>query len=335
MSENLPAVKKEDREVVFVPFGSNDELRLTVGMVQQFIATRSKNNHTCGERDAIKFLMLCKARHLNPFEGDAFLLGYDGKDGTTFSLITAHQAFLKRAENHEEFDGMESGVLVFKKGKPQELIQREGDFLFDDDILAGGWATVHFKTRTYPIKRRVNLKTFRKPFGRWNDDPAGMICKCAEADALRSAFPTLLGGCYTEEEMPEPEGSKAAVSKRSRIGKAAPAVPDPEPEPKASPTLESLVAAGEAQAAEVEPVVENAVDEVDDEREIMHLAGVAEQLGCKPEEACLEFAERAYYENYERADAEKWLNTKPWEAPKPKGKPKTQQSMIPEGEIPF
>merc|ERR1711991_914366 len=58
------------------------------------------------------FLMLCRARKLNPFEGDAYLVGYDSKDGAKFSLITSHQALLKRAELCQQFDGMESGLIL-------------------------------------------------------------------------------------------------------------------------------------------------------------------------------------------------------------------------------
>ena len=131
--------------------------------------------------------MLCKAKRLNPFEGDAYLIGYDSKDGPSFSLITAHQAFLKRAECNDEYDGMESGVIVSNGGS---LVDRIGDFTMDDDKLVGAWARVHFKNRGHAMEKRVKLTTFNKGFGRWNIDPAGMIVKCAEADALRSAFPT-------------------------------------------------------------------------------------------------------------------------------------------------
>ena len=57
-----------------------------------------------------------------------------------------------------------------------------------------------------------------------NDDPAGMIVKCAEADALRSAFPTMLGGCYTEEEMPVPadQHNQPQENMRRRVQRAKP-----------------------------------------------------------------------------------------------------------------
>jgi phage recombination protein Bet len=215
----VPALAEKDR-VKFVPFMGDEPIELSCHIVKTMICVKTKSGHTCDNTQALRFIMLCKARKLNPFEGDAYLVGYDTtKDGPQFSLITSHQAFLKRAEVHPEYDGMESGVIV--KTKAGDIVDRVGDFMLDDDLLLGAWATVFFKTRKHPNTKRLNLKTFRKPFGRWNDDPAGMICKCAEADALRSAFPTQLGGMYLEDELPTPEGvQQQAASKSGRLTKS-------------------------------------------------------------------------------------------------------------------
>ena len=51
------------------------------------------------------------------------------------------------------------------------------------------------------MKKRVELKKFNKGFGLWNTMPEGMIVKCAEADALRASFPTMLGGLMLREEV--------------------------------------------------------------------------------------------------------------------------------------
>lgn len=207
-----------EREVSFVPFGATQEMmiRLNISMVQKFIANKTKSGAIASEEQCLKFLMLCKSRQLNPWEGDAYLIGYDGKDGPEFSLITAHQAFLKRAEPHPEFDGMESGVVVRKTDGT--LAELQGDFHMPDQILVGGWAKVHFKTRHYPMYKKLRLATFDKGFGRWKVDPAGMIVKCCEADALRSAFPNTLGGMYLREEAEvEVESSIVAPAKQSRL----------------------------------------------------------------------------------------------------------------------
>jgi phage recombination protein Bet len=198
-------MKTEDTEkqmIEFVPFGTKDKIQLTIEIVKRLIAVRTKSGKSCSDEDAFRFMLLCQARKLNPFEGDAFLIGFDGQAGPSFSLITAHQAFLKRAEVHPEFDGMESGTIVLRKNEVVELL---GDWHLPNDQILGGWATVFFKNRTHAMKKRVRLARFNKNYGVWRDDPAGMICKVAEADALRSSFPTMLGGMFIREEMlPEP-----------------------------------------------------------------------------------------------------------------------------------
>lgn len=208
----------------YVPFGGTEKIKLTVKIIQDLIAVPTRSGKTCSDRDAMKFLMLCRSRALDPFEGDCFLIGYDANDGATFSLITAHQAFLKRAECHPEYDGMESGLVISPAyacpqcsaeggravngnwvicsackgiGQTDEI---EGDIIPEEHQIVGGWARVHFKNRKIPMKKRVSLRSFAKGFGRWKDDTAGMIVKCAEADALRSSFPTKLGGLYLREE---------------------------------------------------------------------------------------------------------------------------------------
>lgn len=225
---NFAITRPQPKEVEFVPFGGGDKIKLSVAIIQNLIAVPTKTGKTCSERDAMKFLMLCRSRGLNPFEGDAFLIGYDSQDGPTFSLITAHQAFLKRAELHPEYDGMESGVIISPAlacpmcsaqggrevsnnwvvcsackgvGQTDEI---EGDIIPSESQLIGGWAKVHFKQRKVLTKKRLSIKTFNKGFGRWRDDPAGMIVKCAEADALRSSFPTKFGGMYLREEQELP-----------------------------------------------------------------------------------------------------------------------------------
>jgi phage recombination protein Bet len=61
------------------------------------------------------------------------------------------------------------------------------------------WAVAHW--REYRQTKRDGSVTKM-----WSDRPAGQLAKCAEALALRSAFPHELGGTYTTEEMGEVDG---------------------------------------------------------------------------------------------------------------------------------
>ena len=247
-------VKTEDKPMEFIPFGGQDKIKLSVAIVQNLICVKTKSGKTCSANDAIKFMMMCQARRLNPFESDAYLIGYDGKDGPTFSLITAHQAFLKRAEVNPEYDGMKSGIIVKQNDELKDL---EGDFYTEGQAVVGGWATVYFKNREHPMHKRVRLSRFQKSFGVWQDDGAGMICKCAEADALRSSFPTMLGGLYLKEEtaIQVAAPSKPIFTKSETLPvDTAPAKPvqlksakkvDPKPEPATGPEVQ-----GESEAEE-------------------------------------------------------------------------------------
>lgn len=195
-TQSLQRVDPE-RGVEFIPFGSADKIKLSVKIIQNMVAVPTKSGRTCSERDALRFLMLCQAQRLNPFAGDAYLVGYDTQNGPSFSLITAHQAFLKRAETCADFEGMESGIIL--QSEDGTVTEREGDFHLEDERVIGGWARVHRKGRK-PTYRRLRLSRFNTGFAQWKVDAAGMITKCAESDALRSTFPTLLGGLYIEGE---------------------------------------------------------------------------------------------------------------------------------------
>ena len=263
-----PAPPKEDRmSMTFVPFGGREPIKLSVGIVQTLIAGKTKNGHRCSEDDALKFMMLCRAKGLNPFENDAYLVGYDGKDGPVFSLITSHQAFLKRAEMHPEYDGMQSGVVI--EGPEGEAIDREGDFTYRDEVILGGWARVYFKNRKFPTYRRLSFAARVKDSPFWKNDPAGQIVKCAEADALRSSFPTLLGGLTTQEEPrwvdPEPAVDADTLRPgRKRLGGSKPnPAADPQPvadEPAVVQSAEPAPQPGGPDAEQLEMNIGDAID---------------------------------------------------------------------------
>lgn len=250
MSEAVLVQPKAEKEMKFIPYGSPDEIKLSIDIVKRLLCEPTKSGKLCSDRDALRFMMMCQAKRLNPFESDAYLVGYDQQDGAKFSLITAHQAFTKRAELHPEFDGMKSGVIVREKGDGGKLgppTEIEGDFYLPEQVVVGGWAEVHFKNRKIPTKRRIRLERFNSGYAQWKVDAAGMICKCAEADALRSSFPTMLGGLYLSDEiqlnvgpairgmLDDPEPKKIGPTFKP-VKQAKPAAT---PEPEAAPSTDS------------------------------------------------------------------------------------------------
>ncbi len=226
--------------VEFIPFGASDAIKLSVAMVKNMIAVPTKSGKVPSDNDCIKFIALCQARKLNPFEGDAFMIGYDTRDqGPKFNLITSIQAFLKRAEASKDYNGMKSGVIVERDGN---IVDVEGDFFLKGDKVLGGWAMVFRKGQEHPITKRIRLERFKKSFGIWLEDEAGMICKCAEADALRTSFPTMLGGLYLPQEMEQndPKAKTTTPIFQPEEGKPGKVTPEPEVVTSEPPTNEDI-----------------------------------------------------------------------------------------------
>jgi len=193
---------REEKSMEFVPFGAADKIKLSIEIIKKTVAVPTKSGALPTDRDCIRFMMLCQAQRLNPFAGDCFLTGYDAKNGPQFSLITSHVAFLKRAESCADFEGMESGVIICDNDTGL-ISEREGDFKLADENCVGGWAKVYRKGRK-PTYRRLSIAAMLPPYDTpfWSEHKApGMIVKCAEADALRATFPSLIGGLMSQEEV--------------------------------------------------------------------------------------------------------------------------------------
>jgi len=189
----------EVKVVTYMPLGGKAPVELTMAYVKKFLCTPTRNGNIASDAEIVKFMMLCKARELDPWVGDAYLVGYDSKDGPVFSLITAVQALLKRAEMNPDYKGMEYGVVV--TNKEGVVSYRDGDLFFDGETLVGGWARCYRANHDKPTFDALKLATFNTGRSRWEKDPGGMIVKCAQASVLRTAFPTQLGGLYTREEL--------------------------------------------------------------------------------------------------------------------------------------
>jgi phage recombination protein Bet len=248
MSQAPATTKKEETAITYKAFGSDVEVKLSISIVRQFFTKPTKNGHQATDADCMRFMLLCRAGALNPAERDAYLVGYDGREGPEFSMTVAHSAFLKRAEANEQNNGMESGVIVLAKGG--ELIERQGDFYLDSEKVVGGWAKVFRKDVDRPYISRLRLDSRKKDNKFWNGDPAGMIAKCAEADALRQAFPTKLGALYIDGELREP--TEREVTPRN-VARATPLNPFAEP-PALPIPQESAIEAEQIEQAE--PVAE-------------------------------------------------------------------------------
>lgn len=248
--------------IEYKPFQSDKPISISAKMVRDYIAVPARGADGKeiwpDDRQCVKFILLCLARQLNPYEGDAFMLPFFNKNlqKHEWSLITAHNALLKRAEIHPHYDGKRSGIIIdppipclpckgygiiegTEKLCPRcngngSLDEIEGDYLPPGKTLMGGWCKVYFSNKKNPEYQRLKLSTHSKTYGNWSFDGAGMICKCSEAASLRAAFPNTMGGMYLREEMGiRDEGTAPAadpVFSRPLFGSKTPVSKMPEPE---------------------------------------------------------------------------------------------------------
>ena len=212
------------------------------------ITSEDVRMHICPQADAKEvayFMELCRAQRLNPFLNEAYLVKFQGKPA---QIMVAHKALVKRAEAHPEYDGMEHGVVVLRNGEVHNE-QRGAYYPEAGETLLGGWAKVYRKDRRMPIYAERSFQSMNKGQANWKSMPDVMIDKCAQAAALREAFPDELRGMYVTEEMgqevpAESVSVEPAQAQTSGIAYAKPTVMPDEDKAYLKDATSKLVATG-------------------------------------------------------------------------------------------
>lgn len=197
ISRKAQPAQKQNNIVTYMANGA--EIKLTPGMVKAYLVSGDPERVT--DQELAMFINLCKYQQLNPWTKEAYLIKYGTSEAT---LVIGKEAFMKRAESHPEYDGMESGIIVKLENGDYEY--RTGMMREPSETVVGGWAEVFRKDRTHSTRIEVSFDEYvgKKKDGsvnaQWTTKPATMIRKVAQVQALREAFPTSLGGMYTAEE---------------------------------------------------------------------------------------------------------------------------------------
>ena len=126
------------------------------------------------------FAEIVKSTGLNPFTKEIWAI----KAGGRLQLMTGINGFLRIANSHPAFDGME--------------VQHE----WDGKNLVACTVKVYRKDRKFPSVATAYMQEYRKKTPVWDSMPSVMLAKCAKSLAIREAFIQELGGLYTAEEMP-------------------------------------------------------------------------------------------------------------------------------------
>lgn len=132
------------------------------------------------EPEFLLFAEMCRATGLNPATKEIWAI----KAGGRLQLMTGINGFLRIANSHPQFDGMEVS------------------FEWDGKQLVSCTVKVHRKDRKFPSVATAYWSEYSKPSPVWKQMPSVMLAKCAKSLAIREAFIQELGGLYTAEEMP-------------------------------------------------------------------------------------------------------------------------------------
>lgn len=163
-----------------------------------------RNTIAPGLTDAefLLFAEVCKATGLNPITKEIWPIKVNGR----LQPMTGINGFLRIANSHTQFDGMEVS------------------FEWDGKALVSCTVKVHRKDRKFPSVATAYWSEYAKQTPIWRTMPTVMLSKCAKSLAIREAFIQELGGLYTAEEMPSsfaapvpqaPEGMETVVSTKT------------------------------------------------------------------------------------------------------------------------
>lgn len=149
------------------------------------------------KKEAAVFKELCRQRKLNPYTKQVYFVPYKDRrtNITTYSMIVSIDGFRSLAARTGLYGGQDEPIFTYDKNgnvhSCKVAVYRKD---FDRPTVAVAHYSEYVQmTEDYETKTRVPNKNWRKPHI--------MLAKCAEALALRKAFPDQLGGLHEEAEL--------------------------------------------------------------------------------------------------------------------------------------
>ncbi|MFE2930663.1 phage recombination protein Bet [Streptomyces sp. NPDC059278] len=187
---------------------------------QQAVLQQSGIDNDVTGAELSAFLHLCQRTLLDPFSRQIYLIGrWNGQQRrkvfTPQTSIDGYRVIAHRViAEHGGALGYEDTLWCDKSGRWHDV------WLSDEPPAAAKVVVVRNGQRFPAVARHseyVQTKKDGTPTGMWVKMPATMTAKCAEALALRMAFPHDLAGVYTAEEMAQADNPAPAERHLRRV----------------------------------------------------------------------------------------------------------------------
>ncbi len=149
------------------------------------------------------FMEFCGAHGFNPFTKQAYCIVRTGKDGPTATIQIGIDGYRMMAERSELYEGQTEPEWCGKDGNWRDIwTEDDPPFAARVGIYRAGWREPVYGVAKYkefvqiePVYEgygESRRKTGERPNEMWRKMPANQLAKCAEAQALRKAFPQVL-----------------------------------------------------------------------------------------------------------------------------------------------
>ena len=188
------------------------------------------------------FKEVCRMRGLNPFANQIYAIKRKTKKGEPDAQMTIQvgiDGFRLQAQRSREYEGQTRPEWcdangrwheVWMNSKAKPIAARVG--VYRKNFREALYAVAHFAE--FAQEYHDSFSNTQKLQGMWAKMPANQISKCAEAAALRKAFPEELSGFYVPEEIPQADGDEPPITVAAEKGQepaAGPAEPSKEKTP--------------------------------------------------------------------------------------------------------
>lgn len=226
------------------------------------------------------FLHLCQRTGLDPFSRQIYLIGRKDKRAgrvvyTPQTGIDGYRVVARRATAQSR------GTYGYEDTLWCDTSGRWRDVWLAEEPPAAAKVTVLRDGQRYSAvalyREYVQTGWENKPTGMWGKMPASQLAKCAEALALRKAFPHDLAGVYTAEEMGQ------ADNPQPHLRAVRPGETDQWTTPPAAPERDFVTEAREQDSAdEVRRIWQEAKAAGLDDKRLGWIASVGKSLAAGP-----------------------------------------------------